>query len=797
MMKADQETEVTVQTLSEAVQIGGFQMKKGKKILAILLGAALAVTALGCGSTAGENRPGGEGAQTSEPGQEQTFVNPEDTSGSAGESTETGSVTSMGRYMESSLLLPENADTLARTMALLADGKLAYFDQETGLHISEDEGKSWKDNKKPKELIPDREIGYISNAAIAPDASVAVCEMFFTDRKISETKVTCVDAAGTRTETDGMISENEWIARVAFGPDSSLYAASNRGKVFEIDRSAGERRLLFAGTMQPEVIAFTGKLLLALEESGVEIYNLETGALQEADPVLDAFCREKLAGKLGANSDCVGGYLLGAEEGIVYLACREGLFRHVLGGSAMEQLIEGSFSTFGDPTTGMCTVLLLADGDFLLLDVGEEMTRFTYDPNEPTIPEKQLKVYSLKENSRLRQAISVYQKEYPDIYVSYEVGMAEGSAVTRMDALKNLNLSLMGGDGPDVLLLDDIDQTPYAEKGMLKDLSGILEGLAGENAVFENIAGAYRSAQGTFVLPAGFKLPLILGKTEDLDSVTDLKTLADLTERLAVDLNECTVTGAVTAEDELAQLFVVCSPFWLSGRELNEAALKEFLLSAKRMYDADRTGVTTEFAEHFGFIKRSVPISHRSVDMMVGMAKLAFGNAEMMLADMGSISWFLEEEEGYSFRLWSGQGGTGFVPVSKLAVSAQTKRSEEAESFVRLMFSGQVQSAYLGDGFPVNRSSFDSLCEWNEQSIGGGFYGPNGEVMYGYGWPKEETVSRLKELAEQADQCLEGNAVLEEAVLKYGTEVLKGTLTVEEGIQEIKKAVAIYLSEQG
>lgn len=183
--------------------------------------------------------------------------------------------------------------------------------------------------------------------------------------------------------------------------------------------------------------------------------------------------------------------------------------------------------------------------------------------------------------------------------------------------------------------------------------------------------------------------------------------------------------------------------------------------------------------------------------MMVGMAKLAFGNAEMMLADMGSISWFLEEEEGYSFRLWSGQGGTGFVPVSKLAVSAQTKRSEEAESFVRLMFSGQVQNVYLGDGFPVNRSSFDSLCEWNEQSIGGGFYGPNGEVMYGYGWPKEETVRRLKELAEQADQCLEGNAVLEEAVLKYGTEVLKGTLTVEAGIQEIKKAVAIYLSEQG
>ena len=46
-----------------------------------------------------------------------------------------------------------------------------------------------------------------------------------------------------------------------------------------------------------------------------------------------------------------GGYPLavfGGEDGIVYIACVEGLYRHALGGSTMEQIIDGALSTFGD-----------------------------------------------------------------------------------------------------------------------------------------------------------------------------------------------------------------------------------------------------------------------------------------------------------------------------------------------------------------------------------------------------------------------------------------------------------------
>lgn len=760
-------------------------MRRKERITAVLLALVLALSAAGCSSANATTKKTLEDAQETATAQ-QTEAGGQEAPGE--------SVTSMGRYMEDSVALPEGAGVLGRTMSLLEDGRLAYFDYKAGIWFSQDQGKSWKDQKTLAQFFPDRQIKYVDTAAIARDGSIAVGDHNY---ETDEAMVLYAGADGTTSTIDAALEDGDWIDKLFFGTDGRLYGSSLRGKVYAVDTQGQSLQLLFTAAQSPEMLAFSGKLMLALEEGGVEIYNLETGTQQEGDTVLDEFCREHLKGALGSNSDCVGAYLLGAGEGICYLACREGLYRHVLGGNVMEQLIEGSLSTFGDPSVGICVVTLLESGQFLLLHTKDNLVCFTYDPDEPTTPEKLLKVYSLEENGRLRQAISAYQKQYPDVYVSYEVGMPQQSAVTRMDALKNLNLALMGGNGPDVLLLDGIDGKVYADKGLLKDLSELLEDFASDREVFANIVHTYQTEKGTFMAPAGFSLPLLVGKEEDVSAVTDLASLADVVEKYAGNLVNTTVTGAKSAEQELSQLLSVCSPAWLSGKEVNQEALSEFLTQAKRMYDVDKAGLTPEFLERFGNYNGAAPLGTRTDDIAVGTGKIAFGLASMMLMDIGGIGHFVEEEEGYAFALWAGQDGTGFVPKDKLAVFAQTQRSVEAENFLRLFFSSQVQELPSGDAFPVNRAAFDKLCEWQDQWVGGSFHGPDGEVEFGNGWPGEQTTRRLKELVEQADHCLEGNKVLEEAVMKFGPSVLSGGISVEEGVWTIQKEVSIYLSEQG
>lgn len=64
------------------------------------------------------------------------------------------------------------------------------------------------------------------------------------------------------------------------------------------------------------------------------------------------------------------------------------------------------------------------------------------------MPEKQLKIYSLEENFSIKQAMALFQKQNPDVYVKYEYTYAfleKDSSMTVTDALKNLNVELLSG----------------------------------------------------------------------------------------------------------------------------------------------------------------------------------------------------------------------------------------------------------------------------------------------------------------------------------------------------------------
>lgn len=762
-------------------------------MLALWLAIVLAGTGAGCGSTGGQtagetaSSAGSSAAQKEDAEQAESL---------AQEQTESNEVISMGRYIETEIALPEGAAVVGRSWNFLEDGKLAYFDAEAGLYQADEPGAAWEKIRGSQDFAAAGE-GYVSHSAIAPDGSVAFCLVQFEGEEM-KTKLCCLDPEGNLKETDESPGEGDWFDKVAFGPDSALYASSIKGQVCRVDKETMEIRQLFLAAERPEMMAFTGKLLLALENDGVELYDLEQGFLTDPDAVLNDFCVENVSGRLGNMSDCVGGCLVGGEEGCVYLAFSKGVYRHVLGGTVMEQVIDGDFSTFGDPSKGICSLLLNPEGEFLLLTTGEGGVRLTYDPDEPSVPENLLTVYCLQEDyGSMRQVISMFQNEHPDVQVRYEIGIPRDSAVTLTDALKNLNVELMSGKGPDVLMLDGLEYSVYAQKGQLLDLSDILEGLAGEDAVFEKIAGSYRTQEGTFAIPAAFSVPLICGKTEDVEKVTDLASFADLVESKKGDTQGLPVTGSVTPAQVLKRLMPVCSPAWLAETELNTEALEEFLGQAKRIYDADIAATSAEAVESISSYRPNYDLGNSTTEMQVGIAQISCGLAEYMLGDIGGVAHFTENEEGYSFDLWRGQAGCGFVPGYICSVTAGSGQPELAKEFVRTMLSNKIQSSAFDTKFPVNRAAFDKKCEWSEVSSGGCVFMPDGEERKFHNeYPGEETIGRLKDLIEQLEVRLEGNGVLEEAVMKYGEEVLRGRISPEEGTQSIAHEVAIYLAER-
>ncbi len=64
------------------------------------------------------------------------------------------------------------------------------------------------------------------------------------------------------------------------------------------------------------------------------------------------------------------------------------------------------------------------------------IVKAAYDASVPTVPNEKLTVYSLKENDLVKQTISAYQTQYPEMFIEYQVGMEDGG-ITQEDALKN------------------------------------------------------------------------------------------------------------------------------------------------------------------------------------------------------------------------------------------------------------------------------------------------------------------------------------------------------------------------
>src|SRR5699024_5345681 len=98
-----------------------------------------------------------------------------------------------------------------------------------------------------------------------------------------------------------------------------------------------------------------------------------------------------------------------------------------------------------------------------------------YDPNVPTEPSTHLTVYSLYPQETLMQLISQYQKAHPETAVTLEVGLTGEDGVTESDAIRTLNTQILAGDGPDLICLDGFNLNTYQEKGLLADLTQILD----------------------------------------------------------------------------------------------------------------------------------------------------------------------------------------------------------------------------------------------------------------------------------------------------------------------------------
>lgn len=793
---------------------------KGKRIVSILLTAILfMITVSGC---AGNNTAGNEGGQQGK-----------NAAGSASADQESGQQaaegTAMGRYVEKVTDLSEEFSDFSGGSGLyaLSDGRLVITDNYSYFLSSKDNGNTWEKDDRPWLSRLRENDAYISGMGVGADNRAGVI-VFNDDQAQEEGADGSLNREFLMVAPDG--TENP-VEIALTGDDHNLYqiymadngrtfvTVMGSGNIYELKEDGSSKLFLtLEGGHRPELVQFQGDLMIidAYGADGLLIYDMEKEEYIE-DEVLNEFVDANYKNRNSQAGMWYGLYFFPGEDGVLYLAGAKGLYRHVIGGSAIEQVIDGSLCTFNNPAYGIVGMTALENNEFLALFTNGRLVRFVYDPDIPTVPTEKLKVYSLKENSTIRQAITLYQTANPTVYAEYEIGMAQGSSITREDALKSLNTKIMAGEGPDVLILDGMPADSYIEKGLLLDLSPIVSEAGGEEEFFANIAEAMKTDDKLYTMPCEIQLPVILGGEKYFSDAVDLEGIADAVEKLRSD-NPGRDLLEICTEKGIMRLFaMVCVPGWLKENgDIDREAVAEFLTLTKRIYDAQMDGLPKEEVSNYNVLNESylqdtgisrddseqLRISVNAMSLIANFSYMECGalNSAYSYADVTSVNRAKGFEDCVLLPM-NGQAGNVFCAKTLLGINAASKNTGAAQDFIKVCLGKENQSG-LFNGFAVNKAAFKESFipdyELGEDGLFSTMAMGSADGVYAemdIYWPDEKLIAELEKQIEAVDTPYIEEAVLEEAVYEEGIMFMQGKLSLEEAVNEIEKKVSIYMAE--
>ena len=143
-----------------------------------------------------------------------------------------------------------------------------------------------------------------------------------------------------------------------------------------------------------------------------------------------------------------------------------------------------------------------------------------------------------------------------------------------------------------------------------------------------------------------------------------------------------------------------------------------------------------------------------------------------------------------------------YHPLGTVGINSASGQKELAEEFVKYLFSDEIQSAALIDGFPVLLSALDGKVQEAAAASGNfaasvavsGEDGIDMELVASY--PEEEEVRAFTELCRTLDTPMEQNRIVWNIYQEEADSFMEGSAGADEAAKNIAQKVDTYLAEQ-
>ncbi len=705
----------------------------------------------------------------------------------------------MGRFIEEKIELPVPVK-VQFDLRCGKDGTIwILFENEPGslyLYESSDAGVSWKEQKLGMDWLPK---GYRVDAACVDEGG----NIFASAGKMSEDPMARKHASGTcrcfRIDKTGKVKEislelpspkKEYplsaygLSKPALSGDGKLYGmldlteekGRRMGQLFCFDAKSGKK--LWSTEVEDTEMRLLGDQLY--------VYVADKDMLKHIDTK---------TGKELEETECAWNlYLIDIkqEKNKIYYIDETGIYGTDFGMKIRELLVDGALGCFSSEDYAFNSLVSVSDDVFLLslanISGGKELFRYKYDPSVPTRPDNELTVYTLKDNGTMKTLVSDFRKKHPEVYVRYEVGMQGSNAKNVSDAVNALNTEIMAGNGPDVLVLNNLPWESYGEKGILADLGGCYE----KNEVFENLFEPYEKDGISYAVPVVFKVPAAVGDKSAVPSVHSAEDLLKEAEATRKDY-----LPFIMGRQDMVRY--VSSIYWQTLQtedgSLSREKLRRLLEIIKKIQehidastsewkDVEFTLDEDRTVDHFdtGFASES--------DTMAAMALTYLSGTEPL------VSIYNNKSNNYDGNMsWQAISEGTFSPLLA-GISQKSERMDIAEEFLKFCLGEEEQKSFDSrekqisvTGFPVNKKAWESMAKEKSKS-------ELEEMGMGWcTWPPEEVFADFeKQIKELKTPAMEDSIVID-TILDSTNPYLAGEKNLDTAADEIIQKLELYYAE--
>lgn len=718
----------------------------------------------------------------------------------------------MGRYVEQSITLPDS--DYAMDMVMLSDGRLRVAlmkaDGNVLICTAGTQSNTWDTFALPVKIT---ESGSIGAVALSPEGSVFCSTLQKMEDDTYQPHFWFLDSSGNSREipvtyTDVNPQMGYFVPTCDFTTDGRLLAQFYSKEVREVNLETGE-----LGSNLNELETS----LLTFCCAGEDTYMLGWSS--------GSVCRggvtEALSGVLGEQVVASLQATEGSEpkitfwensDGYLFFTTHDGLYSYAPGGSVTEELVSGGRSSLGDPTFFPKALTGAEDGSFYVLGQGAEaaLYHYVYDPEAPTQPSIQLRLYSLYEDENLRQMVSQYQKSHPEVAIDLEIGLTGEDGVTVADALRTLNTEILAGSGPDLICLDGFNIDTYLEKGILADLSGVLN-QAGP--LLEQVTNCYAQDGKVCAVPTTFAIPAMYGAEKYVSQIHDLDSLVAAAKQAKEENPDRERIVNAMYPITMADLYYdSCSAAWVNpDGTLDAEKLAAFYAAMKELYALDESfrqanaEWMAEFAEEFEngeyYFAPGDYTGLGGVSYIYGdICYLPTGTLDGMYA-WSSVVLAGEKDYlsvGYRTIPLSGQASNVFLPRRIMGILTTAAHPQAAETFLTFMLSDEVQAKDLTTGFPVNQVTFErelSEDRYVDSIITMGSAVQGTSVSYSAQWPNASQRQQLKGWVDDLTTPALTDRTIRSKVMDQMVDCCNGKITPQQAADAALRSLNLYLSE--